>query len=151
MAGKNKKIELEEEAISEIPVANTDLQSGAEVSNAEDYSEEEEEEEQQQQQQQASAEVTITNTGQWNYQPNCAAICVLLTAKERAQCINAPDVTWACVWCLVSRNITPKSIWNISTSLWILCVMIKQWSKVPQTFCSSQNYLSNELFTPHLI
>jgi len=64
MAGKNKKIELEEEAISEIPVANTDLQSGAEVSNAEDYSEEEEEEEQQQQQQQASAEVTITNTGQ---------------------------------------------------------------------------------------
>ena len=35
--------------------------------------------------------------------------------------------------------------------LWILCVWIKQWSKVPQTFCSNQNYVSNELFTPNFI
>jgi hypothetical protein len=56
----------------------------------EDYFEEEEEEEEQQQQQ-ASAEVTITNTGRRN-QPNCAAICVFLAAKERAQCISAPHV-----------------------------------------------------------
>jgi len=59
----------------------------------EDYFEEEEDEEEQQQQ--ASAEVAITNTGQQN-QPNCSAICVLLAAKERAQCTSAPDVTWAC-------------------------------------------------------
>ena len=69
----------------------------------EDYSGEEEE----QQQQQASAEVPTTNTGQRN-QPNCAAVCVLLAAKERAQCISAPNMTWACVWCLVSQNITQK-------------------------------------------
>jgi hypothetical protein len=29
-------------------------------------------------------------------------------AKERAQCISAPDETWACVRCLVSWNITQK-------------------------------------------
>ena len=40
-----KKIKLEEEAISEILVADTDWESGAEASNVEDYFEEEEEEE----------------------------------------------------------------------------------------------------------
>jgi hypothetical protein len=77
-----KKIKLEEEAISEILVADTDSESGAKASDVEDYFEGEEE----QQQQQASEEVTITNTSQRNHQPNCAAICVLLAAKERAQC-----------------------------------------------------------------
>ena len=109
MAGK--KIKLEEEAISEIPVADTDSKSGAKVRDVEDYLEEEEEggrgRREQQQQQQPSAEVTITNTGQRN-QPNCAAACVLLMAKERTQCISAPDVMWACAWCLVSQNITQK-------------------------------------------
>jgi len=61
---------------------------------------------QQQQQQQASAEIAITNTGQRNHQPNWAAVCVLFTAKEMAH--SAPDVTWACAWCLVSQNITQK-------------------------------------------
>jgi len=50
MAGK--KIKLEEEAISEILVADTDLESGAEASHFEDYFEEEEQEEEEQQQQQ---------------------------------------------------------------------------------------------------
>ena len=103
-----RKKKLEEEAISEILVADTDSESGVETSDVEEYFEEEEKEEKQQQQQQASAEITITNTGQQNYQPNYAAIYVLLAAKERAQCISAPDVTWACVWCLVSRYITQK-------------------------------------------
>ena len=49
-----KKIRLEDEAISEILVADTDSESGAEASDVEDYIEEAEEEEQQQQ---ASAEV----------------------------------------------------------------------------------------------
>jgi len=49
--GCQKKIRLEEEAISEILVAHTDLESGAEASNVEDEFEEEE-----QQQQPASAE-----------------------------------------------------------------------------------------------
>ena len=71
----------------------------------------EEEEEEEEKQQQASAEVAITNTGQQNHQPNCAAVCVLLAAKERAQCTSVPDVMWACAWCLVSWNITPgKSV-----------------------------------------
>jgi hypothetical protein len=83
------------------------LESGAEASDVEDYFEEEEEE-QQQQQHQGSAAVAITNTGQRNHQPNCAAACVLLVATERTQCKSVPDVTWACAWCLVSRNITPK-------------------------------------------
>jgi len=58
-----KKIKLDEEAISEILVADTDGEPGSETSNFEDYFEEEEEEEeekeeeQQQQQQQASAEI----------------------------------------------------------------------------------------------
>jgi ethanolamine ammonia-lyase small subunit len=100
-----KKIKLEEEAISEILVADINSESGAEASDIEDYFEEEEE---QQQQQQASAEVAITNTGQRNHQSSCAAICVLLVAKERAQCVSVQDVTWACAWYLVSRNITQK-------------------------------------------
>ena len=33
----------------------------------------------------AIAEVAIANNGQQN-QTNCSAVCVLLTAKERAQC-----------------------------------------------------------------
>jgi len=49
------------------------------------------EEDEEEQQKQASAEVAITNTRQQN-QPNHSAICVLLVAKERAQCISAPDV-----------------------------------------------------------
>jgi hypothetical protein len=52
MAGK--KIKLEEKAIREILVADTDSKSGAEASDEEYF---EEEEEEQQQQQQASAEV----------------------------------------------------------------------------------------------
>ena len=105
MSNGQKKIKLEKEAISEILVADTDSESGAEASDVEDYFEEEEEE---QQQQQASAEVAITNTDQRNHQPNCKAVCVLLVAKERAQCISAPDVMWANEWCLVSWNIIPK-------------------------------------------
>jgi tRNA (Thr-GGU) A37 N-methylase len=102
MAGKNVK--LKEVDISEILVADTDLESGAEASDVEDYFEEEEEEEEQQQQQ-ALAEIAVTNTGQRNHQPNCAAICVL-AARERAH--SAPHVTWACAWCLVSWNSTQK-------------------------------------------
>jgi hypothetical protein len=100
-----EKIKLEEEAITEILVADIDSESGAVASDVEDSFEEEEEEEQQHQQ--ASAEIAITNIGQLNHQPNCAAVCVL-AAKEKAQCISAPNVTWACAWCLVSRNITQK-------------------------------------------
>ena len=92
----------------------------------------------------------ITKSGQWNQQPNSAIVCVLLVARERAQCINVPDVMWACVWCLVLPNITPESICK-SPPFWILCAVTKQWSKVPQTFCSNQNYVRNELFTPHFI
>jgi len=99
-------IKLEEEAISDILVADTDLESGAEASDVEDYFEVEEEE--QEQQQQASAEVAITNTDRQNHQTTCTAVCVLLVAKERAQCTNAPEVTRACAWCLVLWNITPE-------------------------------------------
>jgi len=35
--------------------------------------------------------VAITNTGRRNHPPNCAAICVVLTIRERAQCINVPE------------------------------------------------------------
>ena len=73
----------------------------------EDYFEEEEEEEEQQQQP-ASGEVATTNTGQRN-QPKCSAVRILLAAKEGH---SASDVTWACTWCLVSWNITQKSICN---------------------------------------
>jgi len=52
-----KKIKLDEEAISEILVADTDSESGSEGSDFEHYLEEEEEEDHQQQQQQALAEI----------------------------------------------------------------------------------------------
>jgi hypothetical protein len=54
MAGK--KIKLEEQAISEILIADTDSESGDEAGDIEEYFEEEDEQ-QQQQQQPASAEV----------------------------------------------------------------------------------------------
>jgi hypothetical protein len=41
MARKKNKIKLQEEALSEIPVADTNSESGAEASNVEDYLEEE--------------------------------------------------------------------------------------------------------------
>jgi hypothetical protein len=65
----------------------------------EDYFEEEEE----QQQQPASAEVAITNNGQQN-QPT--GLPCVFSQPEKGH--SAPDVTWACVWCLVLRNITQK-------------------------------------------
>jgi hypothetical protein len=71
-------------AISDILVADTDSESGAEGCDVEDYFEEEEEEEEQEQLQQTSGEITVTNTGHQNHQPNCAVICVLLASKERA-------------------------------------------------------------------
>ena len=43
--------------------------------------------------------------GQQNHPPNSAAICVHLASRERVQCISAPDVTWAYVWCLVTQYI----------------------------------------------
>jgi len=58
MAGE--KIRLDEEAISEILVADTDFESGSEASDFEDYLEEEEEEDQQQQQQQQASAETET-------------------------------------------------------------------------------------------
>jgi len=65
------KTQLDEEAISEFLVADTDSESGSEVSDFEDYFEEEEEEEQQQQQ--ASAEVetqAATNSRLPNWGPH---------------------------------------------------------------------------------
>jgi len=52
--------------------------------------------------------VAITKSGQRNHPPNCVVISVLHAVRERAQCINAPDVMWACAWCHISRNITLK-------------------------------------------
>jgi len=48
-----------------------------------------------------NSKAAITSTGQRNHPHNSTAIRVLLTARERAQFISAPDVTWACAWCLV--------------------------------------------------
>ena len=66
-----KRMKLQEEAVSEILVVDTDSESGAEASDFEDYfgeeeEEEDEEEEEEQQQQQASAEIqpqTATSGG----------------------------------------------------------------------------------------
>ena len=102
-----KKIKLEEEAISEILVADTDSESRTETSDVEDYFEEEEEKKEEEEDSKPQHKSPIANTGQRNHQPNCAAVCVL-AAKERAQCISAPDVMWACAWCLVLQNMTQK-------------------------------------------
>ena len=57
-----KKITIDEQAISEILVADSDSESGSEASNLEVSFEEEEEERDQQQQQQASAEIETQAT-----------------------------------------------------------------------------------------
>ena len=67
-----------------------------------DYFEEEEKEEEEQQQQPASAKVVITNNGQRN-QPNCSAICVLLTTKQMAQCARC-DVDLCVVPCFAEYH-----------------------------------------------
>jgi hypothetical protein len=90
----------------------------------------------------------ITNNGHRNHPPNSAAISVHLMARERAQCICAPHVMWACALC---HRISYQNKFVNHPTLWTRHVMIKLWSKVPQTFCSKQNYVSNELLTPHFI
>jgi hypothetical protein len=75
-----KKIKLEEEGLSEIMIADTIPGIKKMFSDS---------------------RVTVTNTGQRNHPPNLAAVCVHLVAREKAQCTNAPDVMWACAWCLV--------------------------------------------------
>jgi len=89
------------------------------------------------------------SNGQRNHPPNSTAVCVHLAAREGAQRISVPDVTWACLWCLVSQNIHHNK--SVNHPHCEYCVVIKQWSKVLQTFCSNQNYVSNEQFTPHFI
>ena len=74
--------------------------------------------------------VAITSTGQRN-QPNSAAVCVLLADKESAQCISAP------VRGALFRGISHKQICKWP-SLWIMCVVIKQRSKVPHTFAATR-------------
>ena len=49
----------------------------------------------------------ITNTGQQN-PLNSTVIFVHLAARERPRFPSAPNVTLACAWCLVLRNITQK-------------------------------------------
>jgi hypothetical protein len=95
--------------------------------------------------------VALTNTVQLNHVPDCAAVCVVLIAKESEECISAPDVRWECAWCLVLRNSTLKWICK-SPQLWIPCVVIKQWSKVSQTFAATtimwvMNYLHRKPLT----
>jgi hypothetical protein len=51
----------------------------------------------------------IINTGQRN-PPNSAAVYVHPIARERPRSSSEPSVTGACVWYLVSRDITQKWI-----------------------------------------
>jgi len=60
-------------------------------------------EEEQQEQQPVSGEVVTTNNGHRN-QRNCPAVCVLLAAKERAQCATC-DVVLCVVSCFVEYHI----------------------------------------------
>jgi hypothetical protein len=71
------------------------------LATLEDYFEEKEDKEDQQQQQ-ASAEVTITNNAKRN-QPNCSSVCVVLVAKERAQCARC-DVDLCVVPCFAEYH-----------------------------------------------
>jgi hypothetical protein len=59
-------------------------------------------EEEKEEQQPASTEVAIINNGQQN-QHNCSAVCVLLVAKERAQCTRC-DVGLCMVPCFVEYH-----------------------------------------------
>ena len=101
MAGK--KIKLEEEAISEILVADNASELGVEAmlktSLRKNNKKRNNNSSSSNKPQQKSPYETLAS------EPKCAAVCVLM-AKERAH--SAPDVTWAREWCLVSRNITQK-------------------------------------------
>ena len=52
--------------------------------------------------------VVIINAGKRSLPHISGAVSVLLVAKESEQSISVPDVTWACAWCLVSRNFAQK-------------------------------------------
>jgi hypothetical protein len=95
---------VEDEAILEILFADTYTKSGVEASDDEDYFEE-----------QVRVQkifwdsgFAVTNTGQRNHVPICTAVCAVLAAREREECISTPYVRWECVWCLVLQNITLK-------------------------------------------
>jgi hypothetical protein len=102
-----KKIKLEEEAINEILVADTasDLSKEAMLKTSLRKNKKKrnnnKQQQQQQQQQQALAEVTITNTGQ-----RTRLRCRMFLRPKKGH--SMPDATWACEWCLVSRNSTQK-------------------------------------------
>jgi len=101
-----KKIKPKEEAISEILFADTDSESGAEAhpqigrpsAVAKDV-----------------LPLESCYNKHWPVKSSTQLCCVLLTAKERAQCMSAPDMTWACAWCLVPWNITRKQICKSSS------------------------------------
>jgi hypothetical protein len=58
-----------------------------------------------------NSRVAITNTGQQNHVPNCAAVCVVLVARGREQCMDkCTKCEVGMCMCLVSRNITLKWI-----------------------------------------
>ena len=47
---------------------------------------------------------------QWPVKSSIHLRCGLCSSggQRNSQCLSAPDVTWACVWCLVLWNIAQK-------------------------------------------
>ena len=103
----------------------------------------------------------ITSIGQQNTKIISSVTFVLRGASERPPYINVPNVMWVCAWCHVSPIITKKQICKlVSLQLACLCecacacvrcVGTEELLKVPRNFCSSQNYVSNKIFTLHFI
>jgi len=84
MAGK--KIKLDEEATSEILVADTDSESGSEASNFENYFEEQEEEKDQQQQQQQKPKHRLQRVADyqpWDHLKEGTQIFILLSVQQK--------------------------------------------------------------------
>ena len=100
----------------------------------------------------------ITSIGQQNTKTISTAVFVESGAIERPLYTNVPNVMWICVWCCVSPITTQKQICKavllqvfVCVCVCVWCVMTEERLKVPRNLCSSQNYMSNKIFTLHFI
>ena len=97
----------------------------------------------------------ITSIGQQNTNTISAATFVLSGGSSRPPYTNVPNVMWVCAWCRVSPITKQKQICK-AVSLQLACVCVRcvvteERLKLPRNLCSSQNYVSNKIFTLHFI
>ena len=101
----------------------------------------------------------ITSIGQQNTKTISVAAYVQSGASERPLYTNVPNVMWVCAWRRVSPINTKKQICKavllqqacVCVCVCARCVVTEERLKMSRNICSSQNYVSNKIFTLHFI